>query len=505
MFWLDVFLTTMKPQQKVVTAQDIESSLYYVHVDSEEDMEFLKSEEPNDEADERGVGSITAQVGQNVIHRKPVLPPRRPTQELGYRPQAHPHLQFPSRTAEMSATPGRKPVEQGSGKPNSKSTEMGSMFVHRKVLGPRPLCGHPQPVGSTILGDVTERQNIDTRRWPEQAVSLQPRVPLMTGERKIKKSDEKDREYSARSNRRLYSMEDGRSCRSNESYNTLSGKRLASESSLTLIRRYDYIQSNVGKILASDLPGGSLELDILGAGYFKFNADINESMRTASFEEQEQAVYRCQLHNITSPSRPNHSRRTESHDSPVAHRLGLRDSLDSRRRSHASFDGVEPVSRPKPAFTKGYTFQSPWNGTCNFVTGVAGRSLRCLHSHPSRYGQAIEVSELRFNLPSSKAFAAAPKSLTPGTPRDRKRSSYFSKSHRRQEALKSIDNASTGSEIDLDDRLDLSLGQEHAGGGFGGKHAKLGKLIIEKDGLQMLDLVVAANMALWWRVYDQMV
>lgn len=50
--------------------------------------------------------------------------------------------------------------------------------------------------------------------------------------------------------------------------------------------------------------------------------------------------------------------------------------------------------------------------------------------------------------------------------------------------------------------MDLSLGQERAGGGFGGKHAKLGKLIIEEAGLNMIDLVVAANMALWWKVFE---
>jgi len=53
------------------------------------------------------------------------------------------------------------------------------------------------------------------------------------------------------------------------------------------------------------------------------------------------------------------------------------------------------------------------------------------------------------------------------------------------------------------ERLDLSLGQESAGGGFGGKQAKLGKLIIEDEGLKMIDLLVAANLALWWRVYEK--
>jgi hypothetical protein len=51
--------------------------------------------------------------------------------------------------------------------------------------------------------------------------------------------------------------------------------------------------------------------------------------------------------------------------------------------------------------------------------------------------------------------------------------------------------------------MDLSLGQEVAGGGFGGKQAKLGKLIIDDEGLKMLDLLVAANVALWWRAYEK--
>ena len=53
------------------------------------------------------------------------------------------------------------------------------------------------------------------------------------------------------------------------------------------------------------------------------------------------------------------------------------------------------------------------------------------------------------------------------------------------------------------ERLDLSLAEEHAGGGFAGRQAKLGKLIVYGDGLKMLDLLVAANMGLWWRAYER--
>jgi hypothetical protein len=52
-----------------------------------------------------------------------------------------------------------------------------------------------------------------------------------------------------------------------------------------------------------------------------------------------------------------------------------------------------------------------------------------------------------------------------------------------------------------DERLDLSIGQEKAGGGNRGKRAKLGKLIIHDEGFKMLDLVVSANMGVWWSVW----
>lgn len=68
--------------------------------------------------------------------------------------------------------------------------------------------------------------------------------------------------------------------------------------------------------------------------------------------------------------------------------------------------------------------------------------------------------------------------------------------HRRR----STSTSSGGPDSD-EDRLDLSLARERAGGGMRGKSAKLGKLIIEDEGIKMLDLVVAACMAVWWRGY----
>ena len=60
------------------------------------------------------------------------------------------------------------------------------------------------------------------------------------------------------------------------------------------------------------------------------------------------------------------------------------------------------------------------------------------------------------------------------------------------------------SDDDAEDwRLDLSLGREKAGGGNRGSRAKLGKLIVAEDGLKMLDLVVAANVGVWWTSWER--
>jgi hypothetical protein len=111
----------------------------------------------------------------------------------------------------------------------------------------------------------------------------------------------------------------------------------------------------------------------------------------------------------------------------------------------------------------------------------------------------MTVSELRFNLPSS------PMGATPSGETMLKRSSLFHRGrHSRNNSSLSVSrNEGTEEASNSMDRLDLSLGQEFAGGGFGGKQAKLGKIIIEDEGLKMMDLLVAANLGLWWRAYEK--
>lgn len=109
------------------------------------------------------------------------------------------------------------------------------------------------------------------------------------------------------------------------------------------------------------------------------------------------------------------------------------------------------------------------------------------------------VSELRFNLPKIV------KTPSPRPEESSKRSSFFHRGRHSRNSSSVDVNREDGMESVRNslNRLDLTLGQEYAGGGMGGKQAKLGKLIIEDEGLKMMDLLVAANLALWWRAYEK--
>lgn len=147
---------------------------------------------------------------------------------------------------------------------------------------------------------------------------------------------------------------------------------------------------------------------------------------------------------------------------------------------------------------RGYSFASPWDSLCEFSTGASGKSLKCRHQVPGQFAtSAFEVSELRFNLPTTSR----------STPSDisAKRSSYFQGIQKRFGSFDAFEEpeATPTFAINENGRIDLTLGRERAGGGFGGRQAKLGKLIVHPEGFKMLDLLVAANIGLWWRAYER--
>lgn len=200
-------------------------------------------------------------------------------------------------------------------------------------------------------------------------------------------------------------------------------------------------------------------------------------------------------------------------------------------------------SSSSPLSSSSCTFQTPWNSTCEFTFGLTNRTLRCKHYHqrahhltstrhdntqPSAASQRstpnpVTISELRFNLPSSsKSKPSSKSSSSPNPPSSSsasKRTSlfppfplplrrqHFSFSSSSTSPLTLPTNSPSPSPNSPSDSaspldLSLSLGRELAGGGPRGKDAKLGKLIVRnEEGLGMLDLLVAANVGVFWWGY----
>ena len=568
----DVFLTTIKPQEKVVTASDVQSSLYYVHVDSLEDYKLLESSDSEEDGPVGDTRSYPILNEQTNVRRKSL--PQNPNPTLRDRPEPPPRVAQHSQAQNDNAMNGnfqvgRKPIGAVK-KPATSGWEQAPPLPERKVLGPRPMNQQDHTSNTQALQNVPARQNIDLRRWSEQPAVTPPRLPprpysqigngtpavrLMENRHpqvQIVVEDQYSTEHGWEWEKKWQNQRLSDDISGNDllSYNDSQPTENVGDGSLSLIRRYNGEQWNVGKINNTNArsaaegianPGAGVSVAILTPGYAKFTASetpISEAQSNlgvshgpssllgsksdaSSSSHGDQAAFRRHLRLSGHVKRPAQRRRQESIDSMFMQEA--RPSFDSGIGSQHSDGPSSPAilaSEQNTPSLKKFFLQSPWDGTCEFSAGIAGRSLKCKHSYRStdpRYGpgtHATTVSELRFNLPSSKAFGSPnPKSSIPGTPRETKRSSIFS-THRKKNSSSSLQtpdptslssavNGYFGSKIELEDRLDLALGQEHAGGGFGGKQAKLGKLIIENEGLLMLDLVVAANMALWWRVYEK--
>ncbi|KAH1423574.1 hypothetical protein KXV70_006112 [Aspergillus fumigatus] len=116
------------------------------------------------------------------------------------------------------------------------------------------------------------------------------------------------------------------------------------------------------------------------------------------------------------------------------------------------------------------------------------------HPAPKRNSFAHLLNPTTYTRPRSHSGTSGSTSSVSGIPGHTPRQKQI---HTRKPSSSSTSSGAA----DDPDRLDFSLAREPAGGGMRGKSAKLGKLIVEDEGIKMLDLVVAACMAVWWRGY----
>ncbi|KAF1963291.1 hypothetical protein CC80DRAFT_1957 [Byssothecium circinans] len=477
----DVFLSPMKPREKVVTAEDIQNSLYYIHADHPEDERFMVN--------------ATSFREPNCSNQPPVPPAHSQAPQI--QRKAVPN-------APGGGLPRRKPV------PGMLAPVDGFENRHNVAAADytRSSLDHLRP-------DYTPRRSFDSVQ--RQNENARPSLPAR-----------------------------GRTEQPH-----------ASSASLTLIRRdpasgvqwniahiedpptLDVASSTLVSAPANRPIGAPLYIDITNPGYSKFLHAAPEKLppsqaqshdelflnpndtalgpqtqAPSSYEERSPSTFhrRLWMEGARDPSGGFGHRRLNSYDSNTS---SARSSIEGMQRSSADLRpaAVSYLSRENQSYStiqvsekqtsfRGYVFMSPWNGRCEFSTGAGGGSLKCRHIVPGLQGAppvSLPVSELRFNLPATS------KASTPRSEESSKRTSFFHRPrhNRHSSSVSDTHDDSTHDARGAFERLDLTLGQEYAGGGFGGKESKLGKLIIEDEGLKMVDLLVAANVALWWRVYNK--
>ncbi|KAF2233019.1 hypothetical protein EV356DRAFT_229789 [Viridothelium virens] len=554
----DVFLSPLKPKQKVVSAQDVESSLYYVHIEQPEDEVLLREEQlvaereqnaqPLSEIEEQD-GAMKEQYAQPLVDKEAPPLPRRPA--VGERSSTterttpslprRPLHSMPQRSQTAQLQPasqihklGRKPVASSiaSSSPNDvdfrSSIDAGQ--VQRKPLTGRPLPAIPVDNLNVVPANV---ENVQPEfraplSMPDIPPALPPRHRQWKSESGVPQMSRSNPPYPS-DHLSVPFVTDGGFATAREDVSRPSiSSRIGSyssqyleegvQSSITLIRRdpTSGAQWNVGRI--SDPPITEISSETMQSG-----------TRTEKYKRMGAPMYV----EITNPGynkfidRPNSSSsqqsKSQSNNNTFERRIyleGSRAATHSYANRPSSAHGSFPSSNPTPS-DKGYAFLSPWDGKCQFSTGGSGRSVTCRHSISSGSNASMSdirvlVSELRFNLPPASGVASLARPKGIGRFHSEVATTSTSSAANPVSAapispilanMAAEDLRQGRDSFDFDDveggvaRLDLSLGQERAGGGFSGKQAKLGKLILWDEGLKMMDLLVAANVALWCRAY----
>ncbi|KAH6721301.1 hypothetical protein BKA61DRAFT_155159 [Leptodontidium sp. MPI-SDFR-AT-0119] len=554
----DIILTTLKPQLKNVTAEDVASSLYYLHLITPEDARFLEEESC-------ATPEETSSVVNKPLPRKPLPESARSSLEISRQLSAasqrslsrEPTTALPRRKPVGSVSPTRRPP------PHAHQNEV----ALRRPLGPRMQSDYG--VERKQLPGVENTPSNAASRTPspsKKSVDLARTAELLAGNIEADKDA-----FSITLIRR----------------DPTSGAQW-NIGSVTGTPTSDEAQSRRAKSTSrSRKPYFDLSVHIATPGYNYFrhpqsNGQIGDATKAHRMSESSTDAGKLHMQPRSNSGFDRQVRMEGSsfwNRSSIQNKRSLSDISDKHVTTRGrSFSGSSPgvpdlFSSGEDAQSKGYMFSSPWGGRCKFSTGSGGRSLRCKHSLPAPVSAindpesgpsaqpAVVVSELRFNLPSSAVFSQAASATSPQHKGpDTKRFSIPKFSHIRNKlsshktvpalpprppptsyaALYPSDNeeppplpprsysqaprdsseeerapplpapsnqvpnsATPTSEGEDDEaRLDLSIGQEKAGGGNRGKRAKLGKLIIHDEGFKMLDLVVASNMGIWWSVWE---
>ncbi|PLB33230.1 uncharacterized protein BDW47DRAFT_6509 [Aspergillus candidus] len=669
----DVFLSPLKPPTKAsVSAEAINASLYYLHVATPDDDALLQeyAEEREEEARLRKerMGDEDIDLPQkfaqmNQVRRKPVAAEENPPSNADFDPPPPPLPVRPSKASQgledfvqpnpLVAPPVHElpPTASGPGLASGREQRPIEDAPHSRNPNPpsrRPLPPVPDeaplyqpPSMPNRWSALAEMNSNGMEGWKDHYKAL------TDGHHGHESRNIHARPHSAHespSHSRMGSpTRNAHQSPVRQPYDHRPPPAVARPRPgfhITLIRRDPThgIQWNVATMSTPRMDGSAIDIEVSTPGYNRFLAQ-NEPLDLASLGlnlsnlkaggqpppslQPSQAAEPKESTNPTpDPAKPLKFQRKLCVSRPFLPD-DARGSLDmpGNRSSQDTVPVGGRAGSPSRCSIGGqklksgyYTFTSPWNGNCTFLTSVNGRTLKCKHMIPMPgQGQgpngmenpAVTVAEIRFNTPfqaghlahqpgsshlspftlsqtptfnepvfnpsgTAPAASGPPVSGMPPTTtttsqaskrssfahflnphnfsnRPRSRSSTTShdpthgppsqrhKPHFRKSSTSSTDsdgppppplprrrpapspspgpiaqNPNQGQgqgqghpirRFPSEDRLDLSLARENAGGGMRGKSAKLGKLVIEDEGIKMLDLVVAACMAVWWRGY----
>lgn len=497
-----MFLTPLKPPTKTSISIDaVQSSLYFLHVERPEDEELRKSIEATKATESRNKENLP-------IQRKPL--PQAPYANYPPSPRPHsppksyPHYQ-PPLPGSQTATQAERQAARGMHLRLTTSEATTRPTIQRKPVGTRPM---PMRPISEPLSATTDWESGDSPSPVAggQRTSRLPRKPVQSAASanayQFNRANS-DGTYSEVSTSQLSQRPSVLAGESTETTKDVTSGTLH----ITLIRRdpASGSQWNVGSItyrepVAPDTPLKDFEIELTAPGYVKF----------AQLEGSPGNGLHRKVAYMLVPS---------SEASPA-----------TRQRSNSAelFSTGNSSSSKKPR--QAYSFTSPWQGVCAFSNGVDGKSIRCRHilpsGNPATAAAAADVAELRFNLPWSilrlkdpnrkdkEASEASPLHSATASNKQQWRRSFQALTHKARVQISHLESSNEASHVvrsrkgsvgasrsSEEDRMDLTLGRERAGGGFMGQSAKLGKLIVNDEGLKMCDLAVAASMGVWWQHY----
>ncbi|OLN96900.1 hypothetical protein CCHL11_08477 [Colletotrichum chlorophyti] len=543
----DIILTTSKPHLKNVTSEDVANSFYYIHLQHPDGTQHAN---PHVTASQgHHLGPDTPRSSQesarstNQIRRKPL-----PTGAKVPSPPADPDRSHPPPLAPPVASERRPALPP---RPSSNSPPA----PVRKPVGPRPIptpapeadapCPHPAGLHRASPSRSPSRIPEEPSPPSSRRRSRPPRPTSFLRQRS--RSPSPNRFHNTTAVPFTLSLIRRDPSTGNQwNIGRVSSHQLEDSGD----DGYEYYSFDSAGLSAHDrrrqnAPRPPINIHIESSGYAKFrHMPLRQSLdmpqgSTSSFPfaSSEDALNHLQQHQQQHPAEGgfvrqvvmsytkswttnirekfNNARaRSDSvDDAPLASSYGTSPAKTSHRHSrqlstNSTGSASSNASDSGPIIThpghglrpRGYVFVSPWDGRCEFRTGNAGRSVKCRHILPSAGGlsnplapsgssDSAPVSELRFNLPSTEIFRQEGKR--------EQLSGHFNK------LLKIANGDNSEDEDEPPSPFDLRLGKERAGGGNRGKRAKLGKLIVYPEGLKMLDLVVAANMGVWWGAWEK--